>query len=212
MQCKDVEAVLEQEGLAPLPEAAKTHLAGCTNCQYFLADLTNIVAIAHELPAEEEPPARIWVSLRAQLETEGLIRTTVVTGERGSSWWQSFADLFRSRGLATAAVGLLILAAWAYQLQGPNTAPNARADLFADTATALSQQEHDLSSMQLASTSPVDTSFRQNLRTVDDFISECEQRLKQEPRDDLAREYLSRAYEQKAELLSAMMDQGGSVH
>jgi hypothetical protein len=36
--------------------------------------------------------------------------------------------------------------------------------------------------------------------------------MKEEPRDDLAREYLSDAYQQKAELLSAMMERGGSVN
>jgi hypothetical protein len=36
--------------------------------------------------------------------------------------------------------------------------------------------------------------------------------VNEEPQDDLAREYLSGAYQQKAELLSAMMDRGGSVN
>ncbi len=65
--------------------------------------------------------------------------------------------------------------------------------------------------MQLASTSAVDNSFRQNLQQVNDFIADCERRLNAEPQDELAREYLSNAYQQKAELLSAMMDRGGSV-
>jgi hypothetical protein len=212
MQCKDVETVLEQEDLAALPQAAKTHLASCASCQGLLADLSIIVATAHELPIEAEPPARVWVSIRAQLEAEGLISAPKVTEQRGSSWRHAFAELFRSRGLASATVGLLILGSAVYQLKGPNTVPGGRADLFADTAIALSQQERDLSSMQLASTSPVDTSFRQNLQTVDEFISECERRLKEEPQDELAREYLSRAYQQKAELLSAMMEQAGSLH
>jgi len=66
--------------------------------------------------------------------------------------------------------------------------------------------------MQLASTTTVDASFRQNLKQVDDFIADCERRVSAEPQDDLAREYLSNAYQQKAELLSAMMDRGGSVN
>ena len=33
MQCKDVEFVVEQEGLAPLPEAARAHVAACSHCQ-----------------------------------------------------------------------------------------------------------------------------------------------------------------------------------
>ena len=212
MQCKEVESVLEQEGLAPLPEAAKTHLAGCMNCQNLVADLTNIVTTARELPAEAEPPARVWVSLSAQLEAEGIIRTPAIADEQHSPWWQSFTELFRTRVLATAAVGLLLLAFAVYQLQRPATPPSDRPNTFADTALALSQQEHDLSNMQLASTSPVDTSFRQNLQTVDDFISDCERRLREQPQDELAREYLSRAYQQKAELLSAMMEQSGSLH
>jgi len=74
MQCKDVEFVLEQKGLAPLPEAARAHVAGCSHCQDFVADFATIVSVANELPAEVEPPARVWVSLRAQLELEELSR------------------------------------------------------------------------------------------------------------------------------------------
>jgi|SRR5271154_2981939 len=215
MQCRDVEIVLEQEGFAPLPEAARAHLSECSSCQNLVADLTDIVATAHLLPAEAEPPARVWVSLRAQLEAEGLIKSPAEVARRAAPWWQSFAWLFRGRSLAAAAVGLLIIVAGAYQLQKPGAPPTAQLDSFADTALALNQQEHDLSDMQLASTSsssPVDSSFRENLHTVDDFIAECEHHLKEEPQDDLAREYLSRAYEQKAELLSAMMDRGRSVN
>jgi hypothetical protein len=76
----------------------------------------------------------------------------------------------------------------------------------------LNEQEIDLRNMQLASTSAVDTSFRQNLQQVDDFIADCERRVHVAPQDELAREYLYNAYQQKAELLSAMMDRGGSVH
>jgi hypothetical protein len=58
----------------------------------------------------------------------------------------------------------------------------------------------------------VDASLEQNLKQVDAFIADCERHLKQTPQDDLAREYLSDAYQQKAELLSAMMDRGRSVN
>ena len=76
MQCKEVAVVLEQEGWTPLPEAAREHVAGCGNCQSLVEDLTEIVATAHLLPAEVEPPARVWVALKAQLEQEGIIVDT----------------------------------------------------------------------------------------------------------------------------------------
>src|ERR1700719_4498843 len=102
MQCKEVEVVLEHEGWTPLPEAARMHVAGCAACQNLVEDLTAIVATAHLLPAEVEPPARVWTSLRAQLEEEGIIKPA---GARGV-WWQRFPELFRTRVLATAGVGL----------------------------------------------------------------------------------------------------------
>jgi hypothetical protein len=222
MQCRDVEFAVEQEGLAPLPEAARAHVASCSRCQGFVADLETIVSAANELPAEVEPPARVWISLRAQLEVEGIIKAPVVAvGGEGSTWWHGFNDLFRSRVLATATVGLLIVMAGVLQLRQP---PNGSSEIplriagpalqipFAQTAKVLNEQEIDLTNMQLASSTAVDASFRQNLKQVDDFIADCERRVSAEPQDDLAREYLSNAYQQKAELLSAMMDRGGSVN
>src|SRR5260370_16370683 len=108
MQCKDVEFVVEQEGLAPLPEAARAHVATCSDCQEFVADLASIVFLANELPAEVDPPARLWNSLRAQLEVEGIIKAPVVpAGGDRSSLLHCFRELFCSRAMATKAVARL---------------------------------------------------------------------------------------------------------
>src|SRR5216683_5104351 len=127
MQCKEVEVVLEREGFVPVPEAARAHLSGCSSCRNLITDLTTIVATAHLLPAEVEPPARVWTSLRSQLEEEGIIKSPGAThaGARGS-WWHGFADLFRARVMATAGVAVLIAAAAGLQLQHP-VAPAAEA-------------------------------------------------------------------------------------
>jgi hypothetical protein len=209
MHCKEVEAVLEQEGFVPVPEAARAHLAGCSSCQNFIADLTAIVATAHLLPAEVEPPRRIWTSLRLQLEEEGIIRS-----EARHPWWANLSEIFRPRVLATAAVGLLILAATAFQLERPATQPtearNTSDTLYQDTSLTLNNDEAHLPAMQLAGGSDVDVSLRQNLDIVDKFIVDCEQRIKDQPQDDLTREYLTGAYQQKAELISVIMERGGS--
>jgi len=218
MQCKDVEFVVEQEGLAPLPQAAQEHVANCSHCQDFVSDLAAIVSTANELPGEIDPPARVWVSLKSQLELEGIIKTpAIVADAEPLHWWQGLGGLFRSRALATATVGLMIFVAGVLQLRQP-AEPSEPAALprasFTQTAKVLNDQEIDLRNMQLAGTavSAVDDSFRQNLKQVDEFIAECERHLKANPQDELAREYLSSAYQQKAELLSAMMDREGSIH
>jgi hypothetical protein len=208
MQCKEVEVVLEQEGWTPLPQAARAHVASCNSCQNLVEDLTAVVATAHMLPTEVEPPARVWVSLRAQLEAEGIIKTQVAA--QRVAWWHGFSELLRTRVLATAAVGLLIVTAIVLQVQGPATHPTEARNAYNDTAVALDKDEAHLPPAQLASGSIVDVSLRQNLDIVDNFIADCEQRVKEQPQDDLAREYLSGAYQQKAELLSALMERGGS--
>jgi hypothetical protein len=209
MQCREVENVLEQDGLAPLPPDARAHLAGCDACQNLLADLTSIVDAAHKLPAEVTPPDRLWISLRAQLESEGIIKTPQAAAEP-ANWWSNIAASFWSRGLATAIVGMLIIAATALQLRPPSPLQETSNDPIFETAKVLNDQERGLPNMQLASMSIVDTSLRESLQTVNDFIADCERHVKQEPRDDLAREYLSGAYQQKADLLATMMERGGS--
>lgn len=210
MQCRDIEEVLEQEGLAPLPETARAHVARCPHCQDYLADLETIVSAAHGLPAEVEPPARLWIALRAQLEREGLIKEPVTARkEEPVSWWD-FGTFFRSRAMATVTVGALIAAGAILELRQPRELP-LPPEVVA-TVKQLDEQEVDVRNMHLASTSPVDAALEQNLKEIDNFIAECEHHLQQAPQDDLAREYLYSAYQQKAELLASMLDRGRSVN
>ncbi len=217
MQCRDVEEVLEQEGLAPLPEAARAHVVTCRQCQGYIADLETIVSAAHELPSEVEPPSRVWVALRTQLELEGIIKEPVAAPAGSpASWWDGFGQLFRGRALATLTVGALLAAAAILQLRQPGesgpVSPSTPPEIAA-TVELLNKQEVDVRNMHLASTSsPVDAALQQNLQEIDDFIADCERHLKDTPQDELAREYLYSAYQQKAELLAAMMDRGRSVN
>jgi hypothetical protein len=239
MQCKEVELVLELEGLEPLPEEARAHLAECRECRNYIADLTSLVDAAKKLPAEITPPDRVWIALRAQLEEEGIIKTPAeVLPVEQSSWWQSINAFFSNRVLATGLVGILITAAAVFQIRSDRTAPvmspdrsastgasipvaeTAGAELsvpqtsgeFDRTARDLNEQEPVATGMILASRSPIDASLRDNLKKVNEFIAECERHLKEQPQDELTREYLSAAYQQKAELLSAMIERGRSIN
>ncbi len=208
MLCNEVEVVLEQQGFVPVPEAARAHLAGCSSCQSLVADLTTIVATAHLLPAEVEPPPRVWASLRAQLQEEGIINDV---GKR-RVWWHGFSELFRTRVLAAAGVGLLILAAVLLQVRRPAVHPTEARNIYAnygDTSMILSNDEAQLPTMQLAGSTEVDVELRQNLDIVDKFIVDCEQRVREQPEDEIARDYLTGAYQQKAELLTVMMEREG---
>jgi hypothetical protein len=232
MLCKDLEHVIAQEGLETLPAQTREHLAACSSCRAFVADLTAIVSVANKMPAEIDPPARMWTSLRNQLEMEGLIKESLSVQETAQTapWFSHWRDLFRSRVLATAAAGLLIAVAAIMEMKAPtpiakqsvtpaplarpgdDPSPDPKDQAITASRTTLTQQEHVVQGMVLAGDSPVDVSLTENLKKVDEFIGECERRLKQEPRDELARQYLYEAYQQKAELLAAMMDRGRSVN
>jgi hypothetical protein len=281
MECKDVEGVLEREGLSPLSVVAREHLADCEGCRELLADLSTIAVAAKRIPAEENPPERIWIALREQLEAEGIIREPQVTGEAvaAASWWQGFAPWLRPRALAMVGAGVLAVAGGLYLADRPGAvAPNvAKSDKpvaaqpaapvkvepptaaggvppvlsagnlvkkqpgrtitadanrpsqiresttelraspselasFGESAATLSQTERAVPSRGLTNNAEVDVALRANLRTLNEFIAECEARMKENPRDQLTQEYLNMALQQKAELLNAMMESGRSKH
>jgi len=264
MRCKELQAVLEGKGLGPLPLEAQEHLAECPECQDFVGDLSAIVAAARQLPAEVNPPDRVWISLRAQLAAEGIIREEAPLELSAHRWWQDVSQFFQPRFLASVGAGLLVVLTGAYLAKRPvstpqgrtsspppisettknvapppvqaPTAPPAKPELvvvrrprtsapeapklkpspseiafLGETAGVLDQAESDLRG-RATSNAMADASLRANLKTLDGFIAECQARLAQNPQDQLTREYLNVAYQQKAELLSAMMDSGRSEH
>ena len=72
MQPKKVQVAVEQDGRPPIA-LARAHVRERSSRPSFVADLTSIVSAAHQLPAEVDPPARVWASLRTQLEKEGIL-------------------------------------------------------------------------------------------------------------------------------------------
>lgn len=222
MQCKDFEQVIEESRLVELSEVARAHAAECPACAALVEDFAAIVTAASQIPAEVDPPARVWVAIQAQLEADGIIlQPKIVIPAESTPWWQGFGRLIHGRMWATAGVAALVLIAGVYQMRRGDTVDPAKdtpvvAQPFVDTDNTLAQEEQSLSPIETVSTtggtSNVDTALRENLATVNAFIKECRKRLQEEPNDPMAREYLSTAYQQKAEILAAMMERGRSVN
>ena len=274
MQCKELESELGSGRLGSLSAEAREHLGSCVSCRCFLADLETIVSLAKTIPAEVAPPARVWVSLRAQLEAEGLIKEDVEVTEPGAApRWEWLRMLSRPRSLATAGALLAFLLTAMYLMRVPGgkpsvatnqpaprtlqpvqpvsppaahetpvpgpapalTAPRKTIVASNSSSGAVPSKVKDLKPSPSESASvatlsgdgpdfsipglqpaagdaPVDAALRQNLRTLNEFIAECEHHLRQNPHDELAREYLNAAYQQKADLIAAMMESARSEH
>jgi ribosomal protein S15P/S13E len=86
-----------------------------------------------------------------------------------------------------------------------NFKPAPTADLYEGTLAGLQDPPN------VAGTSvEAYASLRENLRVINEVIAECQKHLKKHPNDALAREYLASAYQQKAQLVAAILDSGRS--
>ncbi len=76
MQHKKTQVALNHDRHPPVLEVAGARFCGSSR-ENLVTDLRSIVIAAHKLPAQVDPPARVWRSLRLQLEREGLLSRSV---------------------------------------------------------------------------------------------------------------------------------------
>jgi hypothetical protein len=223
--CIQFEKALEQSD-EPLSASAAAHLQDCVHCSVLWSDLETIRATAQEWGAEEpEPPARVWIALRAQLEAEGLIREPAVA-RRGSqanwqaNWQASWLAGWLSGGprlaMAGAYLSLLLVGAVLLRTDLPLPAVSragARVTLLSEATSAEAElgQTLDSDMKRVMASLPehnasLASSLQQNLGIVDNMIAVCEKSVREQPSDPIAREYLYGAYQQKAVLLATALD------
>ena len=198
---------------SPPELSVQAHLRECPSCRSFIEDLGKIRAAGAQLAASDpEPPARIWFSLRAELEKEGLIRDTPSKSLSKSWLGELFSGRFSVLPRPVLAGGYLAaLLAIAFGLSGPINSRINRKRWLDGTQSSMEPLSAQLMSAEKASFSslpasetPVTASLHQNLEIVDNYISLCENSVREEPENELAREYLYEAYQQKADLLAQL--------
>jgi hypothetical protein len=210
MECHEVDRCLELGMDGELPSGAVEHLSQCPRCQGVVSDLAAIHVAARELAATEvSPPEGIWVSLRVQLESEGLIR--VSRADRAAEWAERWWGMLRRPAIAGVMASLLVvvIVLVAYFRHRWRDQPSQESE----TASVVGFLQKDLTaaadrtvSAMHARDPAINASLRQNLRTVDDLIVLCEKSVRENPQSELGREYLYGAYQQKAYLLAVAAD------
>ena len=186
---------------------AEAHLRSCPACSGLVADLGKIQNAARELQ-DVDPPARVWTAIRSELEIEGLV---------ASRGWLSWLPSFGAGWMRPAFAGALlaILAAGGFMLGTRVHNHNNRAHWISGNQAATAPIEADLGNFELHAVSAlhepnatVNVAFKQNLEIVDNYIAECEKSVQDDPEDELSRDYLYGAYQQKADLLEQMSERG----
>jgi hypothetical protein len=189
-------------------------LEECEACRALSADLYAIHDMGLELGAVGlEPPERVWISLRNQLEAGRLIQRepaaprTEIKASNG--WWTAF----QRPAIAGAFLGIVLSAAGAIgylssfappvqsqlTIQQEDTSVPAAESVFKEEVLTVGSDS--IPGLQRQDTA-VTNSLRRNLQIVDNFIALCEKSVHEQPDNQMAREYLYGAYQQKAELLA----------
>jgi hypothetical protein len=210
MHCLEFEQVLELAEEGSWPTEAIAHLEDCSDCHLLWDDIQAIRRIAKDLGAEEpDVPTRIWTSLRAQLESEGLVRDRA-QGRWLAGWFDKAPRLV----LAGAYVGVLLIAGLLvnYRLDQTTTSVPVvkRSGILVPPLAGLGNTLDGNIRVVMASFDrdhpDLAASFRTNLGIVDDLIAVCERSVREQPDNPIARDYLYGAYQQKAILLATAID------
>jgi hypothetical protein len=196
------------------PFEARAHFRNCPRCRALVGDLETIQHTSQALAIDAEPSPRVWQALRAQLLEEGLIRI----GRRGwahvlADWLGETFALVPRPVLAGAYLVALITIGIAVSAPAGQHANEAQWIKGTESSTQplsaqLETAERDTIS-SLREIDPVVTaSLHQNLAIVDNYIALCEKSVHEDPENEVARDYLYDAYQQKADLLAQMSERG----
>lgn len=211
MHCKDFWLFSSEWLEGDRSPAAVSHVAGCPDCRALITDL-ELIRNSAPLLLEEEPPARIWLAIKSQLEKEGLIRQP-----KKSFLERLFPSTAFRPALAGAYLSFLIIAAAAigFHMNSVHSAEqqslwlaNAQ-DAITPVATELGSAEKKTLPALQAPGNDITATLNHNLAIVDNMISLCEKGVRQDPQNEMMRDYLYSAYQQKADLLAAAADSEG---
>lgn len=203
MTCQEFERVLpELEGGGSFE--ADEHLRMCSRCWDLVSDLDAISQQARALQASDEPSPRVWNSIEFTLRQEGLIR------EPREDWSVRPWPGRQWRWLAPVAAVLLLISGLVLRQQLGGSAQLATRTVPAGTLSvpmgqASATDEAQLLSMVTARAPDLRAGYVSNLKAVDDYVSDAESSARNNPNDEVAQQYLTNAYEQRAMIYEIAM-------
>jgi hypothetical protein len=199
----------------------ESHLSSCAVCTDLVQDLRYIAEQAKLLVPMEDPSPRVWDGIHNALEREGMVRprrgtgrfrpATVLTPSR----WSTIGVFAAIAAVLVIAIGLVSYrrsASPPADRESPQAAPTQAASVAgvqnASQASGDSDADDDaklIAHIQKAAPALAST-YDDNLKSVNSYIAAVRNQLRQNPNDEQARDYLVRAYDQKAMLYSMAME------
>ena len=209
MTCAEFEEVLPDllEGSRSLEIEA--HLKACPQCAELVSDLRAITEECKLLRASEEPPAEVWHSIESTLRAEGIIRRherPFLVPAREKRW----AAMWLVPIAAVLVAGLAFFLTRPALHQSSEQTSSSQAAVSTSSASPQRASTDDDDQQMLAAVSErapmMEASYQENLRSVNAYIADAQEILREHPNDDEARQYLLEAQQQKAMLYEMALD------
>jgi len=183
---------------------AEGHLKSCEACAHLVADLKEITGQARLLAASEEPGPHVWERIAESVESES--RLPPDTAPARAMWWGAGQGRWAVPAWAAAVAALLLLAFGVKSLQ---QAPVPASEPISVVQPAALVDDDDLKLLAAVEKRHPGkrARYKQHLEAVNASIRDAKRSVARDPGNELARERLVQAYDQKGALYEMAMTQ-----
>jgi len=199
----------------PAEAELESHLKVCHACAAFLEDILALKQSSSVL-GFVEPPGRLWANLQVQLVSEGLIKTQV---EKLGFWQRLFPALLMPSlkpAFGGAILALLFSTTFFYfysQRGSQEVKVSSEAQVFQELQQAELHYQKAIEALSEVSKRKIETLdpamaqiLNDNLATMDYYVKECQDAVKNSPDNPLVHRYLLTAYQKKIEIMQSIVN------
>ena len=200
MNCTEFQGTLADFIDGGAAAEAEAHLKSCAGCAGLVADLREIAAQARLLAASDQPGEHLRARIMEAVELEGLSRAAAPAR---SLWWGAGQPSWAVPAWA-ATVAALLLLAFGVRTMRQTQAPESGIALVQPAALVDDDDMKLLSAMEKRAPSKR-ARYKEHLEAVNASIRDAKRSVEQDPGNELARERLIQAYDQKSALYEIAM-------
>jgi hypothetical protein len=216
MRCIELQSKISDWVDGGLAETGlESHLNECRSCAAFHEDILALKRGASAL-GSMEPPSRLWDNLHAQLISDGLIKAA----EERQGFWQRLSSAFSMPRLKPAFSGAILALLFSttffyfYTQRGAQQQEiSSEAQVFQELQQAELHYQRAIEALSEVSKRKIDTLdpamaqiLNDNLATMDYYVKECRDAVKNSPDNPLAHQYLLTAYQKKIEIMQSIVN------